>query len=761
VTVLDALVTAIQRAASHNAQDVAAPRVILWPDEERLWGECIDALRSRLPALWSLGEYAPAAGTGPAVWLRYQLGVHSEIGVIYLPGIGRAAFRSAEACPDAATHLYALQFRGQFWTQKNGKDWTPFAFFSAADGGLGLDVAGDSDTKRAIAESLPKLLHVDIARLSGRLEAADFRALVTVDPPRTLLRWMGNPTGEKARLERAGADWASFRAVCRDSYDFDPEKDGAITAAERLMLGAGAWPLVWRRYKEAPRSYPGVKELLESRPLAAPSEPATEVRPRTNQREEARLQADLLALENLPFKEALARVKVLAGEHGGRASWVWAELGDAPLAVAIGHLRDVAEVVESAPSPSTWTALAHYYANVGWTADRSMLRALNAARSGPATSAVSAAIRAVYAPWLEKFADLAQVLAPSYPSTGPLTCRTLPVLDGTVYLFADGMRMDIARGLEQRLVAAGLGVEFACEWSALPTVTATAKPAWMPLASMLGGPLDKKTFQSKEKSTGKALSHERFKQLVAQLGITFLDPSQPGLPTGCAWTEYGSVDTYGHQQGSKLAWRIEEELLGLQQRVQELLKAGWRQVRVVTDHGWLMLPGGLPKTDLPSHLALTRWSRCAIPDPSAQHGFTATAWFWDGTGQIVLAQGASCFIAGTEYAHGGLSMQEALVPSLTVVASPGSSGKTVLIGQSKWSGMRLQVALEGADGLTVAIRRSIADDTTTIARASVTDSKKASLLVTDDDALGKNAFLVVLDGTGQVLVKQPLVIGED
>ena len=34
-------------------------------------------------------------------------------------------------------------------------------------------------------------------------------------------------------------------------------------------------------------------------------------------------------------------------------------------------------------------------------------------------------------------------------------------------------------------------------------------------------------------------------------------------------------------------------------RVMDLLQAGWREVLVVTNHGWLLLPGGLPKVDLP------------------------------------------------------------------------------------------------------------------------------------------------------------------
>ena len=173
--------------------------------------------------------------------------------VIYLPGIGRAAFRSADQCPNQASHLFALQFQGQFWTQKNGKDWTPFAFFSTADGGLGLDVAGDQETKKAIQESLLKLLEVELeALLERKLEARDFRAIVTKDPARTLLQWMGNPDRIKQELEKSGSEWSSFCAICRDIYGFDPETDGAITAAEKLASGKDAWALVWERYKEAP-----------------------------------------------------------------------------------------------------------------------------------------------------------------------------------------------------------------------------------------------------------------------------------------------------------------------------------------------------------------------------------------------------------------------------------------------------------------------------------------------------------------------------
>ncbi len=775
MTVISSMIQSIRKAALYNRHELAPPWVILWPDEERLWGEAIDLVRANHPALWSLGDYDPEEARGPAAWLRYQLETQGgdNVPVIYLPGIGRAAFRSADQCPKPARHLFALQFQGQFWTQKNGKDWTPFAFLSSPVGGLGLDVAGDQDTKKAIQESLPYLMEIEVNTLKGRrLEAGDFHAFVTKDPVRTLLRWMGDPVRTKTELELSGAEWSSFCAVCRDDFGFNPEKDGVITAAERLSSGKASWQLAWRRYKEAPRSYPGVKDLLESMPpqqlpmFERPGEyKANEFSPKSNRLEEERLERDLCALSSVSQKDALAKIRSLAAEHSPRASWVWATLGESLLANAIGHLRNLADVIDASGNPSTWEALAEYYATVGWKADWSVLKALNAARSSAATKAVTDGIRAVYLPWLEKFSALAQGLAGSYPITGPQTCRTLPVEDGTVYLFADGLRLDVGRKLEARLMASGVEVQFAHTWSALPTVTATAKPAWRPLADKLGGPLKGAGFESKEKDSGKALTHGRFKELLGELGMSFLEPEELGSAEGCAWTELGFLDTYGHDQGAKLAWRVKEELAALEQRIGDLLQAGWATVKVITDHGWLLMPGGLPKAELKKHLTESRWGRCAIPGAGAHHGFPVTPWFWDAAEAVVLAPGVSCFMAGKEYAHGGLTLQEALIPCLTVSAgTTGSGGAVVVLKEMKWAGMRLKVTFEGAEGLNVDIRSKVADAETSFLANPTTaaaDGEKTSMLVENDEALGAAAFLVVVDPDDQPIFKQSIVIGED
>ena len=769
MTILASVVAALRGAAKFNKQEVAVPRVILWPDQDRLWASCVKPLRETLPALWTLGDYAPENATGPAAWLRYQLDTYAgdDIPVIYLPGVDRSAFRGAKACPPQVTHLFALQFQGQFWCQKNGKNWTPYAFLSSGDGGLGLDVAGDQETKGAIQECLRPLLHVELDALRDhRLEAGDFRAVVTKDPARMVLKWMSAPEKMKASLGDGGTEWASFRAVCKANYGFDPDADGALTAAERLAGGKGAWPLVWRLYKDAPRSYPGVKEILGLLPAASLFEQAVEFRPSWNQKAEQELEAGMLGLAEATPKEASAAIIQLAAAHKHRADWVWAMLGDSPLALAIVRLRELAEIVQAAGNPSTWAALAEYYASTGWRADFAALQALDAAHSAAATKAVTVAIRAAYLPWLEKFAGLTQAFVASYPTAGPSSCRNSPIEAGTVYLFADGLRLDVARALEERLADPNLPFDtaFTFEWTALPTVTATAKPAFRPLAARLGGPLKGAGFQSKEKTTGKDLDQARFKQILEELGISFLEPDEVGLAVGCGWTEHGSLDTYGHEQGAKVAWRVEEELSSLQQRISQLLNAGWTKVSVVTDHGWLMVPGGLPKVALPQHLTASRWSRCALPAAGAQHGYPVTSWFWDAAEAVVLAPGVSCFIAGKEYAHGGLTMQEALIPSLTVTAKKGSGGAVVVLRELTWNGMRLTAVFEGAAGLTIDIRGKVADSSTSFLESSKcgsADGLKNSLLVPDDGRIGTAAFLVVLDHTGACIFKRPVVIGEN
>lgn len=768
MTVLDQLLRSLAAAAEHNHNDEVAPRVILWTDGERLWESVIGLIRAANPRVWTLGDFQPGTRSGPAAYLRAQIAgaipAAHEVPVLYLPGVPRSAFRSAPECPEAVRHLYALQFEGQFWLQKNGKDWTPGAMLASADGGLGLDVSRDADTTQALKDCLAKVVEAPVSALRGRrLEAGDFRSLVADDPVRMLLRWIGQPA--VWRQQWNGPVWASFRAICRDTYGFDPEKDGELAAAENLAAGKDAWQAVWRRYCEAASSYSGVEDIMAKvtpPDLFAVHEGYLAI----NDRRENDLRAALEALGKLPFDQARQRLAVLAAQEEPRAGWVWAALNRAPLAQAIAYLRVLVEKQAEFSGGHDWTALALGYTSKGWEVDVAALHAASLARKPADLQAVAAALRGVYLPWLEKLAHAVQAQAGTYPNRDTQTARSLMPAKGTVFVFVDGLRFDLGKLLAEQLVADGLKVALGYEWAALPTVTATAKPAWKPLSGSLAGAGSKGEFEPAEIATGTPLTTARFRSMIVSFGLDYIPADAVGDPGRCGWTEIGAFDSHGHSEGRKLAWRVEEQLSDVKHRIKHLVAAGWSHIRVLTDHGWLLVPGGLPKLELPKHLTQSKWGRCATPQAGAKHNFPETPWFWDSTLPIVLAPGIGCFIDGHEYSHGGLTLQEALLPVLDITAAAASAARKPELISAKWKGLRLAATIKSADGLLLDLRTKAADPASSVLPVEprgkpVPASGEIAVLVEKDDLIGSAVLLVLTTPAGRVVFKHALNIGEN
>ena len=217
-----------------------------------------------------------------------------------------------------------------------------------------------------------------------------------------------------------------------------------------------------------------------------------------------------------------------------------------------------------------------------------------------------------------------------------------------------------------------------------------------------------------------------------------------------------------------MAWRIGEEIEAVYQRAQELLTAGWKVVRVVTDHGWLWMPGGLPKVDLPTHLTDSKWGRCARPNPNASHNFQQVSWFWGNEHPIVLAPGISVFQNGVEYAHGGLTLQEALTLQIEITPGAKQESSGVKITGTKWVGLKLRIEISLADSeLRADIRTKAADASSTILSVEERHKNKGpdsegrlGLFVENDSLSGQAAVLVILQN-GQVIAKKNLTIAED
>jgi PglZ domain len=758
MTFMDMLASVLTRASEYNHNDQAPPVAVLWPDKERQWEPLLPLLRGRLPLL-TLGPYAPAARTGPAYWVRCMLSrtllsdvlPPDVVPIIYLPGVSRQDVRTIEDSPRFLQPLAELQYRSALWTHKNGRDWTIAGFLQAKDGGLGIEVVGDQATRQAMARALMKLANepVETLRKEMPLRAVFFDALLTPDDIRSLLQWLNDPAAYQQRS--TPAEWASFRGLCLRKYEIDPQTDGPVTAAQRLGERKGAWDSVWLRYAETARAYPQIPALLErARPAQLTMFETWASWPQDTQNAESKLREGLLELEGKLPGEARNAINALEAVHGDRRGWIWAGLGRAPLAMALQHLVRLARETERTPGGATIAEVAGAYAEWGWRADAALLDALAAVIHIKDVAAINAAAVALYRPWLEACALAFQKRIDGGAMNQTYPAQPLPPIEaGTCIVFIDALRFDVGQRLAEELKGLGLKPDIGWRLTALPSVTPTAKPAISPAAAdMMAG--DASKLEPVSRASGSRITAESLRKLIENRGFQILQGDELGDPAGKCWTEVGAIDAYGHEHGWKVAHHISAELIQIAQRVQALTEAGWRQVLIVTDHGWLMLPGGLPKAELPEHLTVIRKGRCARLKDGASTTQQTVPWFWDAQVRIAMAPGIHCFEAGKEYEHGGLSPQECVVPVLWV--RPARARMQVDITNVIWRGLRCNLRVVGAaHGMLVDIRSKAGDGTSSIGKAPmpVADGT-ASLLVVDEDRTGTAAFIVVIDANGAI-----------
>ena len=769
-TLIEALQKSLSTAGRHAPGEVA-PVAILWPDPDLQWHGLIAQLRHLLPELLVFGAFAPEHRQGPAIWLRCMIErslpepalPEKKIPVIYMPKVSRQTLRAVDECPENLKPLVELQYRGITWCQRNGRDWTLEAFLVSEESGLGLDVAKDNQTRRAMCGALPQLAVASLFRLRGkRLEAEDFDKLMVEDTPRNLLEWLSDPKEARKRWDKAR--WAAFCSRCKAEYGFDPEGDGELVAGEKLGMSEGAWLGVWERYAEAPSLYPGIPGLLQrAKPALLPFR--KETWPDENEGAEKALRGSLLELANLGPADARTRLSKLEGDHAPRRQWVWARLGMSSLAKALAHLSAMAKHTAAALGGDSPKAMADLYAQGAYLADDAVLRALAEARSDEDWRAVTAVIQAVYLPWLQDTAEHFQKLvsANSLPAHDAQT-DDMAVEPGTCILFVDGLRFDLGMRLSGLAQNRNLRAAQGQRWAALPTVTATAKPAVSPIAASLTGHRLGADFCADIRDSGQSLTHARFKDLVVAAGFQWLPDSELGQPFDAnarAWTEYGEFDKLGHDMQAKLATQIDGQLELLVERIALLLSFGWKRVRVVTDHGWLLVPGGLPSMSLPKYLTESRWSRCAAIKPGAQVQTPLAGWHWNPTEVFAHASGARCFGNGIQYAHGGISLQECLVPDLVFEADAAAAEIAARIVDVQWLGLRCRVSVDSpAPGLTVDIRTRTGDAASSIAQRKPLDADgRAGLLVQDEALEGSAAVVVLFDASGRVASRQATTVG--
>jgi len=169
----------------------------------------------------------------------------------------------------------------------------------------------------------------------------------------------------------------------------------------------------------------------------------------------------------------------------------------------------------------------------------------------------------------------------------------------------------------------------------------------------------------------------------------------------------------------------------------------------------------MPKIDLPAQAAESRWGRCAQLKPNVQVDGLTLGWHWNANTAIHFPPGIHSFIAGRSYSHGGVSLQECLIPVITIEGEAKQIAQAS-IGSVRWLGLTCKVDVDSqSEGLCIDLRTKLADSDTSLVKPKVVKDGKCSLMVPDDDNEGLQALVVVLDAEGNVLAKHTTTIGGD
>ncbi|SEQ40315.1 hypothetical protein SAMN05421693_1291 [Ectothiorhodospira magna] len=348
----------------------------------------------------------------------------------------------------------------------------------------------------------------------------------------------------------------------------------------------------------------------------------------------------------------------LESHHAERRDWVWHALGMAPLAGVLQHLAEVAKATSTTFSGTDPEEMASQYRDHYWRADDHALRALAYPLTSGQQGLVQGLLDLIYTPWLDGITRNFQNLVRSkgYPGLGRANEATADyAMAGEAVFFVDGLRFDTAQRLSEKLQ--GLGdIQLGSSWAALPSVTATAKAAVTPVHDRLTGRVTDRDFEPSLADGDKDFSAHHLRRLLHEKGWQYLEEGDAGDPSSNAWLQSGDIDKEGHVKGLKLAARIDTLLDEVVERSEELMAAGWRKIRIVTDHGWVLTPRPMSKVDLPKHLTETRWSRCAVIKDSVDTGYQQVGWYWNSAVSIAMAPGVCSFKAGQHYDHGGLSL---------------------------------------------------------------------------------------------------------
>jgi hypothetical protein len=286
-----------------------------------------------------------------------------------------------------------------------------------------------------------------------------------------------------------------------------------------------------------------------------------------------------------------------------------------------------------------------------------------------------------------------------------------------------------------------------------------------PVADSIAGKGKVDAFQPLETSSGKPASLDVLRKAMLARGIQVLERNEvlpPEKPSSIGYAECGNIDNDGHNMGLRLAGQLSTEIARIVEYAMSLKSSGWPRVRIVTDHGWLLMPGGFEVVRLPPSAVIAKGSRAAILQEHATAELAFLPWHWDKSVRIAMPPGVEAFRAGEVYSHGGLSPQECVIPDITVGgdAAAGSSA-AARISTISWRRLRLTVELTGElTDITVEVRRRERDPASRVDVSSKSEGARARLTISDEVEEGDPVLVVLTNRHGSVIDARATRVGE-
>lgn len=239
-------------------------------------------------------------------------------------------------------------------------------------------------------------------------------------------------------------------------------------------------------------------------------------------------------------------------------------------------------------------------------------------------------------------------------------------------VIVDALRYDCALALKSML--SGNEVTVSPMRAMLPTITPFGMSALLPTASSPDSLIERaKLRMPARQGVDMGVRQNRIDLMTAagadcreidQIENAHTKPSKlPGLLVVVGHEE---VDSIGHGDGDALIRHLGKELERIARVIRKLHQWGYPEVTVVTDHGFILLDEENlpPEVPLKTEWCLVRKERYAIVPAGADLPVRTKPMPWDASVRVAVPPGLAYFKSEKSFSHGGITLQEMVIPRL-------------------------------------------------------------------------------------------------